>query len=716
MSAYFIHNSSLATGAQSLCKRFGGWFHFEKNEETFVERDVNMMKVVQAVSYKNKPNPRCAKRLFVGFDDEAMEGIWVVKESNKRLLNFQDFFQPGQPNGARKQNVAGFHFGTSGLPGMGAKQFDDGGSSEKHCFMCQFTSYPRLKMRGLCKQKMIDTFYTLLYDNKEQIPFYRGYQNTVIKLEENLDTKGGHKFWQIFEDNTDDAALIGFTEMIPDESSLATGLKMWTFLQPICGDKEQMLLEFSTCNDDEFTCKSDGECVAMKNRCDKYPNCADFSDEDNCETVIMESSYEKDFAPLESFNETVYKRTEVYVKVDLISIMEISEVDELMEAKFRLSLAWSDFRLTFHNLKEATSMNTLTGKEKSNIWAPVLVFLNTKDMEVAQNDEASFIEIQKKSNATINSFEENENIHIFKGRESVFSMKRIYSVKWICSYSMQWYPFDTQSCSMEFRPEGNSDVNIKLFVDSLKYEGPQDLAQYFIRNHSMIFRDHDESIVITVILGRRLVSINLKVFIPTLIMVIMSQASNYFKPFFFETVIQTNVTIMLVLVTMFLAISEGLPTTSYVKMIDLWFIMVLLVPFVYVLLHTYMDMLRVYKDKNENSDEEENTNLDMMEEHEDKNGNSNNNDKTITIKSPVFKIEKNNKMVEGMYNDLNLVSVDEKAQGNALKKFYEDIDAQGKDIRLIICLKVTKVGVPILIGLLMTIYWMVGLMKFYEMV
>ena len=73
-------------------------------------------------------------------------------------------------------------------------------------------------------------------------------------------------------------------------------------------------------------------------------------------------------------------------------------------------------------------------------------------------------------------------------------------------------------------------------------------------------------------------------------------------------------------------------------------------------------------------------------------------------------------MVEGMYNDLNLVSVDEKAQGNALKKFYEDIDAQGKDIRLIICLKVTKVGVPILIGLLMTIYWMVGLMKFYEMV
>ena len=51
-----------------------------------------MMKVVKALSYKNKPNPRCAKRLFVGLDDEATEGSWVVKETKKRLNNFPDFF------------------------------------------------------------------------------------------------------------------------------------------------------------------------------------------------------------------------------------------------------------------------------------------------------------------------------------------------------------------------------------------------------------------------------------------------------------------------------------------------------------------------------------------------------------------------------------------------------------------------------------------------
>ena len=55
-------------------------------------------------------------------------------------------------------------------------------------------------------------------------------------------------------------------------------------------------------------------------------------------------------------------------------------------------------------------MNTLTTREKLDIWVPKLVLYNTKDMQVTQNDEACFIEIEKKSTASINSFEENENI------------------------------------------------------------------------------------------------------------------------------------------------------------------------------------------------------------------------------------------------------------------------------------------------------------------
>ena len=64
------------------------------------------------------------------------------------------------------------------------------------------------------------------------------------------------------------------------------------------------------------------------------------------------------------------------------------------------------------------------------------------------------------------------------------------------------------------------------------------------------------------------------------------------KDFFFEAVVTVNLTTMLVLTTMFISVSNNLPTTAYVKMIDIWLIFNLLLPFILVLLHTYMDSLR----------------------------------------------------------------------------------------------------------------------------
>ena len=49
---------------------------------------------------------------------------------------------------------------------------------------------------------------------------------------------------------------------------------------------------------------------------------------------------------------------------------------------------------------------------------------------------------------------------------------------------------------------------------------------------------------------------------------------------------------MLVLATMFINVSNNLPKTSYMKMVDVWLLFNLLYPFVVVLMHTYMDSLR----------------------------------------------------------------------------------------------------------------------------
>jgi hypothetical protein len=51
---------------------------------------------------------------------------------------------------------------------------------------------------------------------------------------------------------------------------------------------------------------------------------------------------------------------------------------------------------------------------------------------------------------------------------------------------------------------------------------------------------------------------------------------------------------------MFISTFTSLPTTSYVKMIDIWLIFNLFLPFLVVLLHTYMDTLREEEDREVN--------------------------------------------------------------------------------------------------------------------
>ena len=88
---------------------------------------------------------------------------------------------------------------------------------------------------------------------------------------------------------------------------------------------------------------------------------------------------------------------------------------------------------------------------------------------------------------------------------------------------------------------------------------------------------------------RRIINAILTIYLPTFLLLSIVYATNFFKDFFFEAVVTVNLTSLLVLTTLFISVSNNLPTTSYVKMVDVWLIFAQLVPFVEVLLHTWMD-------------------------------------------------------------------------------------------------------------------------------
>ena len=129
-----------------------------------------------------------------------------------------------------------------------------------------------------------------------------------------------------------------------------------------------------------------------------------------------------------------------------------------------------------------------------------------------------------------------------------------------------------------------------------------------------------------IILKRRIMNEILTTYLPTFLILTMVYATNFFKPFFFESVISVNLTALLVLTTLFISVSGALPPTAYVKMVDIWLIFAQLIPFCEVILHTYMDMMRTEGD---DDDEEEGRKI-------------NHHGKTITVGSNGRRLSKQN--------------------------------------------------------------------------
>merc|ERR1711892_1249493 len=150
---------------------------------------------------------------------------------------------------------------------------------------------------------------------------------------------------------------------------MGTGAQTWQFNKDICNQNslDPFNAVMTVCKRDEFTCDGDGGCISMEERCDQFPNCEDFSDEANCQLVVLPENYVKDYAPFTVNEDGQLQKVSVLIKVDLISILEIDEVGQKVVNQFNL-----------YNMKTNLNMNTLTTKEKGAVWVPQLVFTNTE--------------------------------------------------------------------------------------------------------------------------------------------------------------------------------------------------------------------------------------------------------------------------------------------------------------------------------------------------
>ena len=139
-----------------------------------------------------------------------------------------------------------------------------------------------------------------------------------------------------------------------------------------CGQNKNFStsIVLTSCTDAEFTCQ-DGFCINMTKRCNKIIDCPnDSSDEENCFMVNYDQTYKKEFAPVTMDENENIEKTKINVTVDLLTILDIGEIDSLFSCQIKLHLTWFDQRLLYNNLKIDSNYNTMSEDEMDSIWTP----------------------------------------------------------------------------------------------------------------------------------------------------------------------------------------------------------------------------------------------------------------------------------------------------------------------------------------------------------
>ena len=111
-----------------------------------------------------------------------------------------------------------------------------------------------------------------------------------------------------------------------------------------------------------------------------------------------------------------------------------------------------------------------------------------------------------------------------------------------------------------------------------------DLTMFTIRNLTLKQDESANVVYMALKLKRKVATELLTTYLPTILLLLITFVTIFFDKDLFGDAIAVNLTIMLVMTTIFTSKIEELPPTSDMKMIDIWLIFCLVVPFLEVIL------------------------------------------------------------------------------------------------------------------------------------
>jgi len=532
-------------------------------------------------------NSDCSAYLWLPFKKNT-ENEWALYDGTEESL-LPEFFKeptwlewlPGQPNGLHLEECAMVKFDSPYV-------YDVDCIQKNQCYMCEFEDITYFSIRGLCNnlKSSLDLLYLVdmekVSQNIEKGVVWTGYRKSRIMFDRELNR------WKVtsLDDNIPILTLAS-------KEKLPVGPLMWDIPLNICNDdKSERKLFLTSCNETEFACQ-DGNCIPIQERCDGELQCGDDSDELSCKTLYWAEggidAYTQELPPT-PYEETVGDKLPILISADIQNVLELKELEGFWQTKVVFDLLWFDQRLLMQNLKEDDHFNILADEERQLIWFPEIIFGNNDEVKRMVLDKKADIIVKREGVGYENDLSDLTAAELFDGFDNPFLYSRTYSTKFECDFNLKSYPFDTQECVIILKVPKAQLGDINITAHNIKYSGPKDLPQFEVE--SVNTKNSDGEAIFIMKFQRKFSYHLISVYIPSLSLFIISLVTMHIDIEHFEATIMVHLTAMLVVYTLFQAISVSLPKTAYIKLMDVWLLFGLVLPFVSFILTLIEEMIK----------------------------------------------------------------------------------------------------------------------------
>ncbi|KAK4314330.1 hypothetical protein Pmani_014362 [Petrolisthes manimaculis] len=531
----------------------------------------NMTEVWAMLNVSQKIFPTdhsCYRDYWISPNDIDEEGVWKI---GKTPLDVNITWALQEPNGLQYENCGSvMHYGVSDVDCF----------TNSRCVVCTISDHQRASLLGTCEAEIRNVYFTPFQYEKSELVFV-GYGEYYITRNNRTWT------WVNVVKNTTIAI------MEDNEPDFPMGRRWWRLEHTVCeqkpGGRRRLLL--SPCPPNHFTC-DDATCIPLVQRCDLKYDCRDNTDEMGCHLVSFPKDYQKHLPPRGGNDDEVGLPIVLTVNVEALNI---HTMNMNMEVSYRLDLTWTDNRLVYQNLKVNATLNILPMATVKELWAPQVGFVNAIGSHHTLLDGDTTMQVDRHTDTMGRDDAAAEEVELFSGEENALTIYRKYGTVFLCNLDLSLYPFDTQECFMHLKIT-TAPKNFLVFdslLSNVTYSASKFLLEYQVGNPYPAYggKDTYSEVWVRIPLTRRYGYAILNIYLPTLVLLIVSYITLFFRPKIFDTRMMAALTVQLVIATLFSQVSSSLPKTAYFKMVDVWLIFCIGITFLTIIFHLVVDIV-----------------------------------------------------------------------------------------------------------------------------